>query len=550
MVLFGKNKKQKKRAGEVSAWRLMFKTWSGKIGIVMLIIFVLLGVGAVVYYKPSGMKQYEQSSVWPYLYPSAVPPGWAVSKAPMKIADLSDAKVTVKITKKVVYPDPKAVPILQYIVNNYNDTEIYEKYVIEFNYKAEEGALPNDVYYGLIVNVSKNAVMYVGNNQSSYLIQVISYLERPDGIKVVLYDNQLSINKPGEQVIYAAIIQGNNNKTLIFPQSLNNVPQESPLSQILQANTQPILNKIKQETGKTPALRYGQLLFATARDGRIETLNGKYKFVLEIYYFVNDTEVTREATGGANVLNYVKPDARVYPAFYQLKVMPNYWGFFGTDGMGRPIGLGLLYGIPYAFLIGFLVTFTSTFIGAIYGVIAGYYKDIRGEAMMRVVDVVNSLPFLPILIALSVALKTINLLLLAVLMIILFWAGPVIIVRSMALQISEQVYVEAARAVGAGTRRIILKHMFPQVFPYTMAIAVLSIPGIIVTEASLAVLGFGDPSAPTWGKMLQYAFDAGAVSNGWWWVVLFPGLALVLFSATFLLIGRAMEPLVAPKLVK
>ena len=135
-------------------------------------------------------------------------------------------------------------------------------------------------------------------------------------------------------------------------------------------------------------------------------------------------------------------------------------------------------------------------------------------------------------------------------MIILFWAGPVIIVRSAALQISEQLYIEAAKASGASTSRIILRHIFPQILPYTLAIAVLSIPGIIVTEAGLSLLGFGDPTAPTWGKMLQNAYDSQAVINGWWWTYLFPGLALVVFSATFLLIGRAIEPLVAPKLQK
>ncbi|MCE4617532.1 MAG: ABC transporter permease, partial [Desulfurococcales archaeon] len=235
---------------------------------------------------------------------------------------------------------------------------------------------------------------------------------------------------------------------------------------------------------------------------------------------------------------------------FQLTLTPSCYGFFGTDPYGRPLGLGLLMGVPVAFYLGLSVSFISTLIGALYGTLAGYWKDIRGEALMRVADIVVSLPFLPILIVIGAVLGQISINLLIFLMVILFWAGPVIVIRSAALQISEQLYIEAARASGVGTARIIFRHIFPQVLPYTLAIAVLSIPGIIVTEAGLSLLGFGDPTLPTWGKLLEQAYSAQAVTNGLWWTYLFPGLALVWFSAAFLLIGRSLEPIVAPKLQK
>ena len=118
----------------------------------------------------------------------------------------------------------------------------------------------------------------------------------------------------------------------------------------------------------------------------------------------------------------------------------------------------------------------------------------------------------------------------------------------MALQIKEQVYVEAARVLGAGTGRIIFRHMVPQLLPYAFAQMALSVPSAVLSEASLSYLGLGDPTAVTWGQILHDAQVAGAAVNGYWWWVIPPGLAIALVGLTFVLIVTALDRVLNPRL--
>ncbi|MEB3758010.1 MAG: ABC transporter permease [Desulfurococcales archaeon] len=502
-----------------NTWRIIWMSWAGKIGIVMLIIFLILAGYVVVAYYPTVTTEYTQgiSSIWPFNYPFNAPPCWSVSNKfkgmDIKYSDLN----TTGIQKGIITMQGLFGPIK--VVGYKVD------YYYSFDYHSK--GFPSDV---LVVTG-----VYVGQNVT--FVKVKYTLTRPDGSQIVFYDSTVEHGK--ETVIYGAL-ERTEKGTIELPLGLRKV-SESDLIYDYFLNS---LEKIYNNTGVIIGPKYAQELIF----GKVVNMNGKPTLVpLNGKYTINISITFIPAKG----VSPNSPDGRANLTSFEWKLMPNCYGLFGTDNEARPVGLGLLLGIPYAFLIGFTVTFISTFIGAIYGTLAGYWKDIKGEALMRIADITNSLPFLPILIVLSYVFRqSITLMVLAGLMILLFWASPVIIVRSAALQISEQLYVEAARASGAGTSRIIFRHIFPQILPYTVAIAVLSIPGIIVTEAGLSLLGFGDPTAPTWGKMLQNAYDSQAVINGWWWTYLFPGLALVVFSATFLLIGRAIEPIVAPKLQK
>ncbi|MEM1742145.1 MAG: ABC transporter permease, partial [Desulfurococcaceae archaeon] len=126
--------------------------------------------------------------------------------------------------------------------------------------------------------------------------------------------------------------------------------------------------------------------------------------------------------------------------------------------------------------------------------------------------------------------------------------GPQYTVRSMALQIREQTYVEAARALGASHARILLRYIYPQVAPYLFASIALSVPGYILTEAGLSFLGLGDPTIVTWGKILEEAANRGAFAYGAWWWILFPGLAIVITSLAFIMFGQAIERIIEPRL--
>ncbi len=537
--------RRKKSKKTVSNWSLILRTWSGKIGVALLLIQVALALYAVAAYGESGMKQYTQSNIWSYLYPQSSPPCWAVAKAPPAKISLDQMQVTGP-TAVFHVSDPKQ----QILIDNFNAVYIEEMYEGTLHYEAE--SVPSDTALALIIDVGKNATLKIATTTID-IVLVDAHLQRPDGINITFFTGKITAGESGRVMIYGEVVnitENGANETFIKPYSLNKIYQGALIEQYFTSSVEDLREHLGYPDG-LPGLLPGQEIMATVdENGNVKPLNGDYKVVLKIGYFV-DRDKVLDSNGRFDLNKAKQNDAFVEPYIYVFEVKSNCFGFFGTDTESRPIGLGLLFGLPYAFILGFTVTFVSTFIGAFYGTAAGYWKDIKGEIMMRVVDIVNSLPFLPILIALSVAFKSaITLWVLAGLMIILYWAGPVIVVRSMALQISEQIYVEAAKAVGASTRRILFKHMFPQIFPYTMAIAVLSIPGVIVAEASLSLLGFGDPAAPTWGKMLQLAYDVGAVNAGLWWLYLFPGLALVVFSATFLMLGRALEPIVAPKLVK
>jgi len=515
------------------SFMLTLKSWAGRIGWALLIIQLVLALYAIAAYYPEGMRHYQTGYDWYYKYPVHAPPCWAVKKKAQEvIVSTEDVKPEIS-TSNITY-------------GNIIYKNITISYAKSFTYQGD--ALPSDSAMVLRVTVP--------GGPRVLLARVLLELERPDNTTFLFLDQTVAVGQYGNVAKVEFDLGGvTMNKTLIIqgrpvtvPVSMPYPISEYPLiakSQFDPGQVAQTLGRSMEEVfGSNPFLTYrpappGQALFAAiAPNGAVEPLKGKYTFVLTLNYLLNETGMepleAKALEGGGSLYLY-------------FITYPNCYGFAGTDTLARPVGLGLLLGLPYAFLLGFLVTFTSTFIGAIYGTFAGYWKDARGEVLMRIADIFLSLPFLPILIVISYVYK-ISMLSLAGLMILLYWAGPVIVVRSMALQISEQVYVEAAKAVGASTSRIVFRHVFPQVFPYTLAVAVLSIPGIIITEASLSLLGLGDPTAPTWGKLLQLAYDEHAVQTGWWWMYIFPGLVLVIFSATFLLIGRAVEPLVAPKM--
>lgn len=507
---------------------LVLKSWSGKIGIALLIIQAILALYAVAAYYPTGeMKAYMSSSIWTYEYPRNAPPCWVVKEKAEYFKLGPDAFTSNMTIKK------KTIQIG--FVYKYNVYTITTMYTASFTYNTK--VLPQDLRLLVDLGIVKPQPPQGVKPHVPPKLKVSLYIERPDGRIAELYNGTLPINATN------ILMAGANISNQLYPIRLGELQEETPNAYDVEGSfiiksIGDLLEEFNTNTSKQLKGEYGLLILATPdENGNAVALQGTYRVVLKVV----------EILDGAYYENGYKINVTIKD--FDLESIPNCYGLLGTDPKARPIGLGLLLGLPYAFLLGFIVTFTSTFIGAVYGTFAGYWKDYRGEAMMRVADVFLSLPFLPILIALSYVFKSvINLWMLSFLMIILFWAGPVIVVRSMALQISEQTYVEAAKAVGASTWRIVFRHIFPQVFPYTLAIAVLSIPGIIIAEASLSLLGLGDPTAPTWGKLLQEAYDAHAVQNGLWWLYIFPGLALVVFSATFLLIGRAVEPLVAPKL--
>ncbi len=275
-----------------------------------------------------------------------------------------------------------------------------------------------------------------------------------------------------------------------------------------------------------------QILFSKAKPGmsvpgKGEPLHGKYTFMIRIYLYTPE-----------NKMEYVK-------AIFQGRV----YGLLGTDDFGRDLWSGIVWGIWVALMIGILTSVISVFIGLTYGVTSAYLGGKWDELLQRINDIVYSMPVLPILIIMAAAWRP-SVWNIVILLSIFSWPGFAKVVRSMALQIKEEPFVEAARASGASGVRIVIRHIAPQILPYTFANIALGVPGAILTEAGLSFLGLGDPTIPTWGQILHDAQARFAtLRNLWWWVVI-PGLMIALVGLTFALIGIAMDTILNPRLRK
>ena len=222
-------------------------------------------------------------------------------------------------------------------------------------------------------------------------------------------------------------------------------------------------------------------------------------------------------------------------------------GILGTDYVGSDVFSDLVYGARISLIIGLLAAIVGTSIGVLVGIASGYLGGVVDEMSMRIVDVLICLPLLPLLLALvSIYGKSIFYI---VLFIGIFgWQGLARVIRSQALSIREMGYIDSARAAGASSFHIMIKHIVPNVLPVAFASLVLAVPGAILFESSLSFLGFGDPRVPTWGKMLQYSFSFGGFTRLAWWWILPPGLAIIALCLAFVFIGHAFDEVVNPRL--
>jgi peptide/nickel transport system permease protein len=222
-------------------------------------------------------------------------------------------------------------------------------------------------------------------------------------------------------------------------------------------------------------------------------------------------------------------------------------GILGTDAYKRDIYSGVLAGIKWALLIGLLTAIVSVMVGVIYGVVSAYFGGWKDSIMQRIFEVFNSIPVLPVLIVMSAVFKP-SIWNFIFIMCIFFWTGSVKTVRSMGMQIKEETFIEASKALGASSFRIIFKHIIPLIIPYSFASMALFIPGAIVYEASISLLGLGDATIVTWGQILRDAYTGGAVINGIWWWVVPPGLMIAIMGMSFAFMGFALDKILHPKL--
>ncbi len=223
------------------------------------------------------------------------------------------------------------------------------------------------------------------------------------------------------------------------------------------------------------------------------------------------------------------------------------YGNMGTDSLGRDLSQGLLFGFPVALLIGFVTSVVTTIIGSSLGIVGGYVGGKTDDLIQRFSDIVNNIPQLPLLIFMTFVFGG-RLWVIVVVLIAFGWPNLVIVVRSMILQMKSSSFVEAAKSLGSSKWRIMGRHIFPQVAPYILSQMIFYTPSAILAEAALSFLGLGDPTLPTWGQILEYGFNNGAVFLGYWWWILPPGLLIVFSAITFVFIALGLEPVVNPRL--
>ncbi|MET3698474.1 peptide/nickel transport system permease protein [Bacillus oleivorans] len=229
---------------------------------------------------------------------------------------------------------------------------------------------------------------------------------------------------------------------------------------------------------------------------------------------------------------------------------PNGDFLLGTNDVGQDILSELIYGTRVSLLIGVIAAFISIVIGCFIGIIAGYYGGKIDSLLMRLVDLVLVIPFLPLMILLAafVGPSFWNIILVISLT---SWASPARVVRSQVLTLKTSGYVEAAKSIGTDVKEILLKHILPGVFPILLSQFILAASSAILVEASLSFLGLGDPFTKSWGTILYYAQARGAfLTDAWVWWILPPGILLTALVIAFAFTGYSLEEILNPRLRK
>jgi oligopeptide/dipeptide ABC transporter ATP-binding protein len=249
----------------------------------------------------------------------------------------------------------------------------------------------------------------------------------------------------------------------------------------------------------------------------------------------------------AGVIAPYDPKAPVPITIDDIYAAPNGEHLLGKDDAGKDVLSNFIYGSRVSLTVGFFASFISIFIGGVIGIVSGFYGGRVENLLMRFTDIMLVIPDLPLAVVL-VALTRPRLSNIIFVIGILGWTGTARLVRSQTLAVKQRKFVLRARAVGAGNWHIIRKHIFPLVLPLIVVNTVLVISLAILNESTLSFLGLADPTAVSWGQMLNYAFTRGATSAGAWWALVMPGFGIVWVVLGCTLLGHGLEQVLNPRL--
>ncbi|WP_099209558.1 ABC transporter permease [Thermococcus henrietii] len=491
---------------------------SGMLGLFFLLLLIILAIAAPFITSPNIPAEWQTGTAW-ITNPKNAPPSWEnyfshQSRAPQKVYTLKDLNEKTYVNGS------------------------YRYYVLTFTYDMKYYYPPKDL---VVTGITSNA----STPKDNPVIDVVITRPPEKGVKyntLVVAHNyqmtsggflQLSYTPSSKSLVFLWLYE---NGVLKLPMAIpNNLPLDMKLMYISQQVT---MNNTLY--GYSQAMDLMRVIF-----GKITDDNGKPLSLTDVIYNAKPLQ------GNYKVEVIVKAPKYVHVDLSNMKVVMvgRSYGILGTDQFGRPIAVGLLWGIRVALAIGLSVSVSTVLIGILIGVTSAYLGGWADEAIQTFTMFMMTLPVLPMLILLSLYFGgKISLTQLVFILVLFGWMGTTRVARSMALQIKEQTYVEAARALGASTGRIVFKHIVPQLLPYAFASIALSVPGAILSEAGLSFLGLTSKNMITWGQMLNNAQANGATLNGYWWQIIPPGLAIAFVGLIFVLIGVSLDTVLNPRL--
>jgi peptide/nickel transport system permease protein len=261
-----------------------------------------------------------------------------------------------------------------------------------------------------------------------------------------------------------------------------------------------------------------------SEDGKTP-LKGEYKLLLEAVAFEEDADLNAEMVFHGTLA-----------------------GMFGTDHQRRDLMVPMLWGAPVALAFGLIASLGTSVLTMIIAATGAWYGGWVDELIQRVTEVNLVLPFFSILVMVGVFYSRSTWVILSVTVLLSIFTGSIKVLRSTFIQIKESSYIEAARAYGTSDLRIIFNYMIPRMIPLLIPGIVSSVPAFVFLEATLAVLGLGDPVLPTWGRMIQEAESHGALYKGYYYWILEPAFLLMTSGLGFAMLGFALDRIFNPKL--
>ncbi len=254
-------------------------------------------------------------------------------------------------------------------------------------------------------------------------------------------------------------------------------------------------------------------------------LKGKYQLVIAGTTFEKDADIEAEFVFHGQV-----------------------YGWAGTDQARRDLMVPLLWGTPIALAFGIFASVATLLLTLIIATAGSWYGGWVDELIQRITEIFLVLPFLSILIMVATFFSRSIWVILGTTVLLSIFTGAIKQYRAQLLQLKESMYIEAARAYGASDGRIIFQYLIPRMIPLLIPLLVSSVPAFVFLEASLALLGLGDPVLPTWGKIINDAETNGALYKGYYYWIMEPAALLMFTGLGFAMLGFALDRIFNPRL--